>query len=253
MNTTTKKKSGKSSCLKKVESGSLVTQGTSVFDGNTNIIINKERLDEYLQSIPQATIGNWSIDQLTATNEGCMIEVVNNQCNGMEHRNSGIKPGDEVLRLMKGDKCMMSPTVAELSDHFDLFLNHAKGDILITGLGLGIIPFLLDSMPDVDSVTVFESEADVISLVSDYLIDNTSKVTIVHHNAFLGPRNDQVFDYIWHDIWLDISPDNLPEMKALTERYKTHAVAQGCWAQAVCVFMLMEEDLLRKRIMVEVK
>ena len=56
--------------------------------------------------------------------------------------------------------------------HYLAMLEHARhyhGDVLVAGLGLGLIVHALDARPEVRSITVVERDADVIALVRPYL------------------------------------------------------------------------------------
>ena len=48
------------------------------------------------------------------------------------------------------------------------------------------------------------------------------------------------FDAVWHDIWDEISDENLPEMHKLHRKYGQRANWHGSWARAEC-------EMLRER------
>jgi hypothetical protein len=136
----------------------------------------------------------------------------------------------------------MTDTPAELNDARDLFWV-ASGHVLITGLGIGMVPRALfnpeiemygGSYGAVDRITIVEKEKDVIDLVANSLGD--LPVEVVHADAFdWEPPKGIKFDYAWHDIWPTICSDNLPQVAKLRNHYKRHMVTSGrqlVWAEA---------------------
>lgn len=128
-----------------------------------------------------------------------------------------IEPG-AYTKLIIDRKLIMSDTPAELDDH-RRFVYEAFGNILINGLGLGVVVLnLLEKAHFVDSITVNEINKNVIDLVSPYY--KNPKVFINNADAFIWkPPKGMKYDSIWHDIWTNICSDNLTEMKKLHRRY----------------------------------
>lgn len=140
-----------------------------------------------------------------------------------------IPPG-EYTELRINNRLVMSDTPAEYSDHSG-FIRQARGNVHLNGLGLGCV--LACILPQVDSVTVVEKNADVIDYVGPFF--NDPKVEIIHADAlewkpFKGAR----YDSVWHDIWPDICSDNLDDMKRLHRKYGRYADSQGSWARGLC-------------------
>jgi hypothetical protein len=121
---------------------------------------------------------------------------------------------------------VMSDTVPEVRD----VLAHApklRGDILVTGLGLGLVIHILrlrEFRQQVASITVIEKEADVIRLVAGRY--NGRKVRVIHCDAMQWTP-DEHYDIAWHDIW-DVNPMG-PEQRSIKARYKAYATEQICW------------------------
>ena len=82
-----------------------------------------------------------------------------------------------------------------------------RGDVLVTGLGVGLTPVLLASNPEVESVTVIEISPDVIKLVWKHVARGVrgEKMKMIEGDAFhqLAVLHGQrrKFDYVFHDIW----------------------------------------------------
>lgn len=110
-------------------------------------------------------------------------------------------------------------------------LHRATGRVLINGLGMGMLLEAIQSKPCVTHVTVVERDADVIALVGPHFA-NDPRVRIVNACAFdYKPAKGERFDFVWHDIWDDISAENLPQMSRLVRKYARRAQCQGVWSR----------------------
>jgi len=108
------------------------------------------------------------------------------------------------------------------------------GDILITGLGLGLVTeAIFRSAPAVNSVTVVEYSEDVISLVGPYLEKQFGKrLRIVHGSAF-NWRTRRHYTVGWHDIWPDPYGGVVERQVARIEkRFSRWCDWQGSWPTA---------------------
>jgi hypothetical protein len=141
-----------------------------------------------------------------------------------------LKPG-KYTYLCEDDEFIMSDTPTEIYTNTD-FLTNAKGDVLIGGLGLGIMPLVLLSLGKCNSITIIEKEQEIIDLVSSQLKFD-ERVQIIRDNIFTHVPTRK-YDTIYHDIWTDISNDSLKEMEILEEKYKKFLKPSGwigCWRQ----------------------
>lgn len=119
--------------------------------------------------------------------------------------------------LCEDDEYIMSDTPTEIFTNVE-FVSHAHGDILIAGLGLGIMLKMLQELPRVKSVTVVEKETEIIQLVEDQL-NLPENFKIVEEDIF-HYTPDKKYDVIYFDIWSDISGDALSEVEFLEKRFK---------------------------------
>jgi spermidine synthase len=158
--------------------------------------------------IPEGQSGDWKIEKFIITEEDAKRYLLRSQIH-----------------------IVMSDTPAEIEDLWQLQY-HAKGNILISGLGLGIALQIVLAKPLVFHVTVVEIEPDVIDLVGSYFIRKYAKrVKIIRANAFdWNPPKKFKYDVVWHDIWDDICTDNLAGMTKLRRKYCRRADWQGFWA-----------------------
>jgi len=143
-----------------------------------------------------------------------------------------IKPGSYTKLVCPG-ALLMSDTPAEVNGHWEMY-NNATGDVLINGLGLGLIARAVLLKEGVDTVTINEMNTDVISLVFPYLQQEFGDRVKVNCTDALywKPSNGEKFNTIWHDIWNEICLDNYEEYKKLMRRYSRWLKDphwQGCW------------------------
>lgn len=144
-------------------------------------------------------------------------------------RDQGIPMGT-YTRLLVNDDIMMSDTPFEYRSHIDFFMR-ACGEILINGLGLGCcLDYLLKTKSSViDHITVIEKNENVIKLVSPYF-DGDDRVIIIHADAFeYKPPKGKTYNVVWHDIWVDMCLDNLPQMTKLHRKYGRRCDWQDSW------------------------
>ncbi len=157
-----------------------------------------------------------------------------------------IAPG-KYVRLLHGTECVMSDTQMEQrTNHHVLY--KARGDVLIAGLGLGMVLLPILRKPEVCSVLVIEKHAEVIALVEAQLrralkSHEARKFHVVHADIFdwVPPAGCQ-WDCIYFDIWNGICTDNLKQITKLKRRFARRKVPGG-WLDA-----WVEDDLrYRKR------
>jgi hypothetical protein len=108
------------------------------------------------------------------------------------------------------------------------------GDVLIAGLGLGLVAETILGAPGsaVGRITILELSADVIRLVAPWLRDrHPGRVEVIEADAFSWrPEPSRRFTVAWHDIWPDpYGPGVEAEMARLETHYLAHADWQGCW------------------------
>lgn len=84
------------------------------------------------------------------------------------------------------------------------FASKCSGQVLVLGLGLGMIVRMLLARPEVDQIHVIESEREVIELVGPSVQDD--RVKLYNANAYDGDApehlfGDRKFDAVWMDVW----------------------------------------------------
>jgi len=111
------------------------------------------------------------------------------------------------------------------------------GEILVTGLGLGLVAEAILRTPEsnVTRVTIVEQSADVIQLVGPFLKNRYgARMEIVEGNAFSWQNpTGRNFTVGWHDIWPDpFMPGIADEMRRLADRYSPWCDWQGFWPES---------------------
>lgn len=183
-------------------------------------------------TVPEGRAGAWRVERFTVTKEQADLDCIRSMFSGGGMRRGRSVPEGDYTRLMRGGEVIMSDTPAEMRDHYDAVLA-AHGSVLINGLGLGMVARAVLLKADVSDVTVVEQSADVIALVAPHVVD--PRLTIIHADALeFRPPTGKRFGMVWHDIWDDITSDNLPEMITLHRRYGRRADWQGSWARELC-------------------
>lgn len=126
--------------------------------------------------------------------------------------------------LFKNNKVVMCSIEFELLTNKP-FIDNAKGDILILGLGLGMIVFPLLNDPLVTSIKIIENDDLLIQYIggkiSEYDTDN--KVSIVSGDAyeyFTNMNQNEKYDTIYLDFWIELNNENIEEVTSVKENYR---------------------------------
>lgn len=154
-----------------------------------------------------------------------------------------IKEGDYTSLIIDSD-VVMSNTPMEIKTNSP-FTSLAEGNILINGLGIGmVLEELLKKNQEkncIEHITVIEINPLVIQMVGKYYADNPL-ITIIEASAFdYKPPKEAYYDYVWHDIWTFICADNVKEMSKLHRKYGRKCGWQGSWARNLCEYYRKEE------------
>lgn len=150
--------------------------------------------------------GNWKLQKFTI-GQGNFFAMKN-----------GITPGTYISLTHNGE-CVMSDTNMEKRTNMD-FVCNAHGDILIGGLGIGMVILAIQDKPEVKSITVIEKNQEVINIVASQL-DFNEKVKIICDDVFeWKPEKNVKYDVAYMDIWNWINEDVYEkEMKPLKRKY----------------------------------
>lgn len=171
--------------------------------------------------LPEGEYGDARISHITITEETARFESLRSMMS-RDPWFMRIEAGTYTRLHADGD-LQMSDTPMERRTNAD-FLRRAHGDVLIGGLGIGMLPITLlrtdrPERVEVRSITVVEKSSDVIALVSPHLSDDP-RLTIVHADVLTWkPPIGKTYDTLYFDIWPSISEENLGDMAKLHRRY----------------------------------
>ncbi len=159
----------------------------------------------------------------------------------------GMIPGETYAQLFVGGQLMMSDTPMERESNQEI-LEKAHGHVLIGGLGLGMVLLALQEKPEVERITIVETNPDVLKLICDQLTGYFSnKVQVVQDDAFTFSGYGWKFNTIYMDIWPDYGEHLKSQMNVLREKYvpmldiNDQEAWFGCWQENVAFSQEDEE------------
>lgn len=178
--------------------------------------------------------GNADISFYRVSETGAAVHTLSQAASGRPEM--AIKPG--VYSMLKVDgELMMTDTPHEIRTNLDLIEN-ARGDVLIAGLGLGmvLVPLLLNRR--VRSVTVVEKSRGVMNLVKPRLRKwrehqgmigaKPAPLEILNFDIFEWEPDGKKWDTIYFDIWPTIGTANLVGGNKLKKKFKKN-LRKGGW------------------------
>ena len=180
---------------------------------------------EMADILKEGSIGNFNLTKFAITDKDVVAKM-----------RQGISNGTYMM-LRNGDETLMSDTDMEKRTNRS-FVRNAHGDVLIGGLGIGMIVVAIQDKPEVKSITVLEKSPEIIELVGKQLPVN-EKVTIIEADVYKW-KPEQKFNCIYMDIWPYINSDVYKyEMVPLTRKYGHYLVTKeedpnrinDCWCK----------------------
>ena len=152
----------------------------------------------------------------------------------------------QYVKLSVNNILMMSDTDMEKRTNYE-FISNAKGDVMIAGLGIGLILHNLEKKVktgEVKSITVYEKYQDVIDLITPYYKHLPLTVKCEDILNYLPPK-EEIYDTIYFDIWPTIDTNNLKDIRILHNRWKFHKRQDGwmdSWVKQKLQNMKREEN-----------
>lgn len=209
---------------------------------------------DYQVSLPKTSFPPYEIDQVTLDEEG--LGTWGGVTPYEYMRGRSIPPGTYTrLRERLNDpekpwEVWMSDTPAEIIDHWEPinFLRSYEpvkhnNTVLITGLGIGMV--VGAALRHGRDVVVIEKDFKIIQMVQDHYYKMADQheqlLTIVHDDALTWrPNGEAHYEYIWHDIWPNISDMNLFQMVEMFKQYAPYVSgSMNAWCIEECVQMDM--------------
>ena len=172
--------------------------------------------------IPEGISGDYEIAHYTNETEDNMWQVY------LEMKGET----DDAFTVLTKEGCpmpIMQDSEAEYNEHQWLWDN-MSGDVLVGGLGIGMINQALIDNPNVTSVTIVEISQDVVDLVWDDCPKDDSFSLVVADFETWTPPEGTTYDVIWCDAWIWDNPLTYAAYRNLmTERYSPYTNEIGYW------------------------
>lgn len=181
--------------------------------------------------IPEGTAGNARVTHRRISAEAARFDVLRASMKGYAPCREGT-----ICQLFVDGDMMMSDGGNEHETNREVVFR-AQGDVLIAGLGIGMVLIPILCKPEVRTVTVLEKSSGVIELVEIPVrrhlgLPVKSKLTVIKADAFKWqPSKGVCFDTIYLDIWPDICTDNLKDITKL-KRHFARRLRPGGWMGA---------------------
>ncbi len=177
--------------------------------------------------VPEGQLGVARVKHFTVSEDAAAFTAIR----AMQHRGAYVPVG-QYAQLLVGHELMMSDTSMERRSNRE-FVYRAHGQVLVAGLGLGLILFAIADKPTVEHITVIEKYQDVIDLVGPAVKAKLGdKVTIICADIFeWKPPKGTKWNCVYFDVWPSICLDNLGEMATLHRRFAKclDRADAGCW------------------------
>lgn len=117
-----------------------------------------------------------------------------------------------IVTLKCKDDIWMSDTPLE-QESYKPAVEKARGNVLICGLGIGLLPTFIKDKPEVKHIDIVEISKCVIKLVWEQI--RTPKMEIIHGDAWKYlAKSPKKYDFIHVDIWGSITAPILEVRKA---------------------------------------
>jgi hypothetical protein len=184
----------------------------------------------YKSEVPEGKCWPWAVERFTVSPDdekfGRLRAAISFSSWGR------FVPAGIYTRLTRNGAVIMSDTPDEIRDHSEA-VYRAHGNILLNGLGLGVVLDLCLQKPEVGLATVVEKSPEVIDLVGKYFQDKYRRRLVIWNEDALThkPHKGIRYDMVWHDIWDDLCADNLEDMKKLHRKYGRISDWQGSWGR----------------------
>ena len=173
-------------------------------------------------NIPAGVSGPWSIRKATGDSSTIYSQIYGSDCGGKT------EPHDEYTFLFHDDmKFVMSDTYSEYSEHQPLWDN-MSGDVLIGGLGLGLVNHKLIQNQNITSITIIEKYHEVVDLVWDHCPkDNRFNLVLADVETW---QPTGTWDCAWFDTWTGGNTLSEQQYKELIlQKYSPYCNWIGVW------------------------
>jgi spermidine synthase len=167
------------------------------------------------------------INKSNIQNQGVLQSLRESMTNDIDYQNWKIKKhsSGDYLFLEEINNCLwFSDKTDFIERFFDKIYNRNFNSILCGGLGLGVVPYLVQSFCDkIDVVELSQTNIDLIKNNTTYL---DSKVNIINADIFTYQTNEK-YDVILIDTWTCNLQNFETEKNNLTLKYMPNLNQDG--------------------------
>ena len=172
--------------------------------------------------VPEGKSGEYAIEHYTIPEDKARLAVTMATYH-RDYLGRAIFAG-EFCKLTHSGGIVMSDSGGERYSNVEI-VREAHGNMLIAGLGLGMILCGILPKPEVESVTVVEISHDVCHLIlphlSKYLSKHIKKLRVDEDDVY-NYTPDRKYDMIYFDIWGDYSGDTYEDTKVLHRKFRKY-------------------------------
>ena len=133
-----------------------------------------------------------------------------------------------IITTLCHNREIMSDLFHETHEHIPFFNQPLRGNILVTGLGVGLINEYLITIPEIEKVVIVEKYKEVIEMVWTHC-KRDERFEIINDDAETWIPTMH-FDYAWLDHWTehyDIKREDW--WKSVYDKYEPHADVVMIW------------------------
>lgn len=159
--------------------------------------------------LPEKKIGKFKIvrEKLSAGKKICAVSMREAFFTGKKSKSVAWDTDVYFHKLLSDSGVLMSDIPQEQESNFP-YVDNMKGEILVGGLGLGLVAKYLEGKKDVKKLVIVEKEKDIIKLVEPYSKFKKSEVVCADLFDYLK-KCKRKFDYAYYDIWSPTGEDVL--------------------------------------------
>lgn len=168
---------------------------------------------EMWKILPEKQIGEFQISHFELGEFYVKTFLLRDIFTGREEH-KGLKPG-KFVRLSRNGAIIMTNTPMEHHTNTE-FIQNAHGDVLIAGLGIGLVLIAIQDNPEVKTITIIERHQEIIDLVFPHL-PMKKECKVVCEDVF-NYIPEKKFNTIYFDIWNDVNY-NIQEIEVLREKF----------------------------------
>lgn len=155
---------------------------------------------------------------------GCVVDHIDvKPTMRMFMRRDEYTPEGRYCRLRVNNQLMMTDTQMEKDSNWT-FVHKACGEVLVAGLGIGMVLVPVLKKTEVQNVLVVEKHRGVIELVEPAIRKHVKryakKLQVVQADILdWKPPPGKLWTTIYFDIWADICTDNLEQVTRLKRKF----------------------------------